>query len=184
MQMPEHSAHATRWLKTFKAPVFDNGRFGMTQELDRFYLEPSAKNDACAWIAQKDFLTEKYIQMAPWIDEHICRHFRSSKSRRAQRDAQQEDPPYLHYPVLVDVMDVLTCILVSGVLMSTMFALYFIKSQTMVIGAMGAFGMVFSILVKILASQSRRIEVCAATAAFFAVAIVFVSNSCAGSIGS
>lgn len=177
MNLPEHAPFATRHLRHFGPPVFENGRFGITRELDEFYLGPSNLNDACGWIAQKDFLTERFGHIAAWIDAHIWRRFFTSKARRAQRESEVDDPPYLPNHLLVGVMDVLTCILVSGLLMGAMFALYRIKSSTTGIGVVGALGVVFSISVKILASQSRRIEVCAATAAFFAVAVVFVASS-------
>ncbi|KAJ4288187.1 hypothetical protein N0V90_012204 [Kalmusia sp. IMI 367209] len=179
MNLPDQPAYATKFVAKFGPPVFENGRFGITQELKEFYLDPSQRQDACAWrmLPQEDYLMRRVLQMSPWIEENISKRFAASRASQSQSSTQASNPPYYRHHVLVETIDILTCIFVSVLLMGTMFALAHIRALNARIGVVGGMGIVFSLCVKLLGgSPSRRIEVYAATAAFFAVASVFVSN--------
>jgi hypothetical protein len=186
MQLPDQAAYATTVLGTFEKPIFDHGRFGLTQEPDRYYLGPSAKHAACAWrVPPEDSVAEAVSEMAPWFRKHVYQRFcNPGKRRQTQPDDQSTDPPYVRYRVLVKTIDILTCIFASIFLMVTMFVLVSIPSSKSGIGAAGALGAFFSVSVMLLAGPSRRIEVYAATGAFFAVACTLLSGPDPGKAGT
>jgi hypothetical protein len=180
------AAYATKYLSRFKEPVFENGLFSLTQEKHCFYLGPSETHDSCSWrvTPSQDFLAERIFAAIPWVEDHILQYFRRYlPSPRTPKtacpcDKEEGDSPYIRYHRLVEMVDIFACIFISLLLTSTIFALKSIRSWDSRGGVIGALGIVFSIAVKFLAGgPSRRIEVYAATAAFFAVASVFVSNS-------
>ena len=74
-------------------------------------------------------------------------------------------------------IDALTCVFVPLLLTGAMFALALIHPTLVRIGVVGAFGLIFSASAKLISGRISRGEVFAYTAAFFAVASVFVSTT-------
>ena len=197
MQLPEQAAYATAYLKQFEEPVFihtDKLRFGLTQEDAQEYLGPQEQRDACAWkVPQSGPIAEKISEWAPgfkkMISRLLCRGGEKSAVGRNEPPSEENAertppmPPFIAYPVMVRVIDVLTCVGICMLLMSVIFVLESIPRLKTRIGTTGALGTVFSVLVMLLAGPSRRIEVYAATIAFFAIACEYLSNVGSGSSG-
>lgn len=182
MKLPNQSPSATKRMEDLnKVPFFQIGpqgwRFGFTQEDATVYFGPSERTDTCAWrgLSTNDILTRKFVEWSPWIEKRILERFRRL-CRRISR-SQRWDRPDVPYHRVVDIMDTLTCISASLLLTGAMFALVSIDPLLARIGAVGGFGTLFALAVKIMAGNPSRGEVFAATAAFFAVASVFVSNT-------
>jgi hypothetical protein len=180
MNMPQQPAWATKYLASFGSPTFHDGKFGLTQEPAKMYLGPWEETDICSWRGspKDDFLTLRFIQISPWVEEHIL-----ARLRRLCKGPKREEETvlYHHASVIVMWMDILTYIFVSCLLTGAMFALAHIESLNARIAFVGVAGLLFSISVQLTAGHdSRRVEIFAATAAFFAVASVFVSNNDGG----
>lgn len=180
MKLPGQANFLTEWLATFESPTFHKGRFGLTQELAEVYKGPPEKNDTCTWreLPQHDFLTKKFLQVSRWIHARRLKH---SCDQSAGECGAHEDGPNIAHHVVVESMDFVTCTIASLLLTGSMFAIAHIRPLNIRIGVVGVCGTLFSWSVKLMAGPSRRVEVYAAIAAFFAVASVFVSGTDSGS---
>lgn len=186
MKLPDQPAYATRFLARFGSPTFDHisGCFGLTQEQSKLYLGPPRYSDSCAWrgLPNGDKLTKGFIRISPWIEGHVLKHLRAFIP--GKRRTEQRATTGIDHEVVVEIMDYLTCITVSLLLTGALFGLAHIQPLGARIAGIGAFGTLFSLFVKLVTGDaSRRAEVFAATAAFFAVASVFVSNAGGGCSG-
>jgi hypothetical protein len=83
----------------------------------------------------------------------------------------------MKYNRIVETVDAITCVFVPLLLTATMFALVEVGRLRVRIAVIGVFGLIFSISVKAIAGHLTRGEVFSATAAFFAVASVFVGST-------
>ena len=187
MQLPEQAEYATTFLKNSPYPVWfkdgDKFRFGPTQENSRFYVGPPAMRDSCAWrVPPNDFFAEKVSEAVPGFMTFVKRLLRcrevieelpthlSAGGDEQPPNAASMAPPHVRHRFIVMAVDVLACLFVCGFLMVAMFILDSISQPKVRIGTTGVLGIAFSVPVMLLAGPSRRIEVYAATAAFFAVA--------------
>ncbi|KAF1969859.1 hypothetical protein BU23DRAFT_571172 [Bimuria novae-zelandiae CBS 107.79] len=163
MQLPGQAAGATKHLAIFKPWVFKNDRFGVTQERVEYYLNPSDENDAFVWkepeLPQLDYFSDKIVDLATWIEDHVFERFRGSKASEPHGQSPRQLPPRVRYQTLVETMDYLTCIIASVLLMGALFALDAVDLPKGRIGLVGGLGTVFSLSVKFLTGPSRRIEV-------------------------
>lgn len=76
---------------------------------------------------------------------------------------------------VANAVDFITCIFVPFLLTTAMFALVLIHPLKVRIAMVGIFGLVFSLSAKVVCGKTSRGEIFAYSAAFFAVASVFVS---------
>jgi hypothetical protein len=87
----------------------------------------------------------------------------------------------MRYERIVSTMDLLSCLLASVLLIVTVLILALVHPLKYRLAVVGVFGSLFAMLLKLLAGGLSRGEVFTATAAFYAVAVVFVgstSNAC------
>ncbi|KAF1951948.1 hypothetical protein CC80DRAFT_573618 [Byssothecium circinans] len=191
MNLPSQDSLYTDYLAKFSPPIFREGPdgliFGPTSQRAEHYL-----SDACAWkgLPQDDLLTTLFIKVSVWINQNIrsrLRRFRHDRARTKPSDTENLsnseglDTTDLDYYTILAYLDVLMCIFASCFLTGTMFAIAHIKPLNAQIGSVGVAGTIFTFSIWIMAGRNvRRIEVYAATAAFFAVASVYVSNNDGG----
>lgn len=180
MQLPDQGAYETDVLSKYKPLVFTDGICGITQEDERYWLGPSADNDGCSWkepeSSRLDGLSERFIRVADWIHGRFFERSKSAGTPEESYQVQLTLPPRLRLQTLTEFMDYISCIFASALMMCALFALDAVKLPKGRIALVGCLGTIFSVTVKFLAGPSRRVEVFAATAGFFAVASVFVSD--------
>jgi hypothetical protein len=183
MNLPQQHTYHTEHLAEFKGPnfrnLFENDTFVPTGEKAKTYQDPSVQSDTCAWndIPQSDLLTRCYIRSGKWIERNILRRLR----RRPATTAPEIQTDVRHGRI-VGVIDTLTCLVASLLLEAAVQALAWVRPFKVRLGLVGAFGTVFALSVKLMAGNITRGEVFGATAAFYAVAVVFVAstgNDCA-----
>lgn len=78
---------------------------------------------------------------------------------------------------LVGVMDVISCLVASVLPAVTILILAAVSSMKARIAIIGISGVLFALLVKVMAGNPSRAEIFGATAGFYAVAVVFVSST-------
>jgi hypothetical protein len=167
-------------LPNFK-PVFDSDEFVPTGESAKIYQEGPEQTDTCAWKAMShdDFLTRRFCQACPWIEEHILVRWRYLVHGVKPTDVQ--DTSTLNFTHLVGAMDTLACLLASVLLAVTIVALTLVRPSSIQFVLIVIFGTLYALLLKLMAGEPTRGEIFGATAAFYAVAAVFVgstSNDC------
>lgn len=185
MNLPSQDKFYTKKLAEWKMPVhiplFDSDEFVPTGEEAKLYKGDASRNDTFAWRALPpgDSLTKAYLNASPWIDKYIVTRWRSlilgRKPAPGGSDAQL--PSTMRYHDIVSVMDLLTCILASVLLVVVVKVLAVVRPLSVRIALIGIFGTLFALLLKLMAGTISRGEVFGATAAFYAVAVVFVSNA-------
>lgn len=181
MALPGQAAYARKYLAKFKPPTFLDDLFRLTGEPAEVYQGPSERHDTCAWrgLPQEDFLTKRFLEASPWIEDHILKPVRKRFARKNR--SQKAYEPDIRHHVVVECMDVVTCTIACILLTGSMFALAYVRPLNIRIAIVGVFGTLFSFSVRLMAGKpSRRMEVYSATAAFFAVASVFVSGTGSG----
>ncbi|KAH4110459.1 hypothetical protein HBH64_158370 [Parastagonospora nodorum] len=166
------------WTSPHYKPLSDQDEFVPTGEPAKTYKDDPETTDTCAWraFAHDDFLTNRFLELIPWIDEQILDRWRRLRVRGVKHGEAQL-PSTLHYKKIVRTLDTLTCALASGVLVITIGVLKVVRPWSIRIILTCIFGTLFAILLKIMAGSLTRGEVFTATAAFYAVAVVFVSNT-------
>ena len=186
MKLPQQSAHYTEHLAEFKPPsfkaIFENDKFVPTGEKARTYQESSVRSDTCAWsdIPQSDALTTCYIRSGKWIERNVLSRLRRRSSTTTQVVPRIQTD--VRHGRVVGVIDTLTCLVASLLLEAAVQGLTWVRPLKVRVGLIGAFGTIFALSVKLMAGNITRGEVFGATAAFYAVAVVFVgstTNDCA-----
>ncbi|KAF2662858.1 hypothetical protein K491DRAFT_672702 [Lophiostoma macrostomum CBS 122681] len=179
LKLPHQPPYAREYLgisRVFVGPPEDEV-FAPTGEDASIYRGASHLTDTCSLRVppEAEFVTTFVRNHAIWIDEKILDRIRACFSRRS-RSQGRERRHYQHHRIAA-AMDVVTCIIPSVLFTAVMFLLVAIGPLKARIGTIGGFGLAFSIAVKWIAGHPTRGEVFGATAGFFAVAAVFVSNS-------
>lgn len=166
-----------RWKLPHYKPLFDQDEFVPTGEEAKRYQGDPAITDTCAWrnFAHDDFLTNRFLQASPWIDKQVLARWRRYVPGRKPTDLQF--PSTLHYKKAVKALDTVTCALASVMLAITVIVLKVVRHLTIRILLTAIFGTLFAVFLKTMAGSLTRGEVFAATAAFYAVAVVFLSNT-------
>jgi hypothetical protein len=186
MKLPHQHAFYTEYLAKFKPPhtadIFENDVFVPTgEDADRYQNSPE-RNDTCAWrsMPQTDFLTTCFYYCSRWIEVYIPVRLRScitgrkgSKEGMAKVDAQLD----VRHDRIVSFMDTFSCLIASILLWIPVQVLASVRPQKTRIATVGVFGTLFALSVKLMAGDIKRGEVFGATAAFYAVAVVFVSST-------
>ena len=172
-KLPIPTKYGSSRLKEMEA-LFANEYFGPTNEADRASAYKNLDAPDFVSIVQIEPLnipTRFAIRHRVWIDKLILRPFR----RRFRKD------PEASGMVLADIvafMDALICIFFPCLLTATMFALDGTSSNMVRKALVGLLGLVFTVLAQLLSGPGlARGTIISLTAAYFAVAIVFVSVS-------
>jgi hypothetical protein len=181
MNLPSQDMFNTKKLGQWKLPdfkpIFDSGEFVPTGERAETYQDGPGQTDTCAWkaISHGDFLTECFYQASPWIEKNILVRWRSLVHGVKPTDVQ--DASTLNFTHLVGAMDTLACLIASVLLAVTIVALPLVHPSSIRFVLIGIFGTLFALLLKLMAGEPTRGEIFGATAAFYAVAVVFVSST-------
>ena len=184
MALPSQDKFYHKKLKDWKLPgcmpIFDQDEFVPTGELDTTYLRDPKRTDTCAWgsIPHTDILTRWFLASGPWIEKHIVNRWRKHVQKLELNDPR--DAIHMDYGNLVGWMDVLACVAASFMLAATVAVLYFVHTAEVRIGLILLFGTLFALLLKLMAGSPSRGEVFGATAAFYAVAAVFLGSTSNG----
>jgi hypothetical protein len=181
MKLPCQDAYYTKHLAEFKMPnfkdLFVDNICVPTGERATSYQDLTEKVDTCAWatLTKTDFLTMRFIHSSKWIEKHIL-----SRLRRCFPPKKASDPRIqtdMRHGRIVGVMDTLTCLVASILLTASVLALASLRPIRVRVALVGVFGTLFSLALKLMAGDITRGEVFAATAAFYAVAVVFVGTT-------
>lgn len=121
-------------------------------------------------------LSTFYINHSDWIEKHVLRRLRDLRNcyRPSPHGTQVTR---VRLSTIVRTIDMSTCIFVPLLLTATMFALVSVRPLKVRIALVGVFGLAFSFSSKLISGRISRGEIFAYTAAFFAVASVFVSTT-------
>ncbi|KAH7076543.1 hypothetical protein BKA63DRAFT_285025 [Paraphoma chrysanthemicola] len=185
MNLPTQNALTAKqfadWNRPQSGPLFDGDAFVPTGESASLYRDNPDETDTCAWrtIPCEDLLTRLFLRMSPWVQRHVLRRWRSIVHPR--KLAGKNGPSSVPFDQIVGAMDMLSCLLASVLLAVTIAVLAFVRPLGIRIGIIGIFGTLFALLLWLLSGKPTRGEVFGATAAFYAVAAVFVgttSNEC------
>jgi hypothetical protein len=186
MNLPKQDKFDTKQLGEWKLPdfkpLFDSNEFVPTGEDAATYQDDPDQSDTRAWrtMSHGDFLTKRFRQASPWIDEHILARWRWLVHGIKPTNVRKTSSKNLSH--LVGAMDTLTCLFASLSLALTVVVLALVRPLSIRITLIGIFGTLFALLLKLMAGSPTRGEVFGATAAFYAVAVVFVgstNNDCA-----
>ncbi|KAF2869489.1 hypothetical protein BDV95DRAFT_498400 [Massariosphaeria phaeospora] len=179
LKLPHQGNYSTKNLSNFEPSLFQEGRFGPTREPEVLYKDPSPHTDTCSWrrIPQDDIVTSILIDRSPWIEKHIFARMRRPWSPKRPSGAASTQTHIQHHTIR-GIMDTMTCVLASMLLVGVLFALQGTSPGTLRTAIVGIFGTVFALSVKAVAGHPSRGEVYAATAAFYAVASVNNGESC------
>lgn len=163
-------------------PIFENHVFVPTGEDEDTYQGDPDRTDTCAWrsIPRKDLLTTCFIHFSRWLHKSFLVRWRTP--RHGAVWAVPRPPVYMLHGRLVGAMDTISCLFASALLAATIKVLAVVRPLGTRIGVIAVLGTLFALLLKVMAGNPTRGEVFGATAAFYAVAVVFVSstnNNCA-----
>ena len=181
MKLPHQNGFYARDLATFVSPrckpIFENERFIPTGENAMWYQDTPEGRDTCALkdIPRDDFLTMRFIYLSRWLDNHILARIR--KRLRRGKASNSDAQAYLHLDSIVGIMDTLSCLLASVTLAVTVLILADVRPLKIRIAIVGIAGTLFALCVKLMAGNPSRGEIFGATAAFYAVAAVFLGST-------
>jgi hypothetical protein len=181
MNLPSQDKFYTKklaeWRMPIHRPLFDDDEFIPTGEEARLYQGDASRNDTFAWRALPpgDILTRSFLNISPWIENCILDRWRSPIRRRKPTNATLTS--IMTYKHIIRTMDLLTCVLASVLLVIVIVVLKAVRPWSIRIALVGIFGALFALLLKLMAGTISRGEVFGATAAFYAVAVVFISNT-------
>ncbi|KAF1912597.1 hypothetical protein BDU57DRAFT_583016 [Ampelomyces quisqualis] len=180
MNLPSQNIFYNKKLVEWKMPefkpIFDNGDFYPTGEPAEHYRDDPQRSDTFAWrtLPHEDILTKCLLHAGPWIEKHVVKRW--SQYRKTNSTGGTTSMQFGH---LVAIMDTLACIIASLMLVATIAILVVVQTMTARVVLIGVFGTLFAFLLKLMAGNPSRGEVFAATAAFYAVAAVFVGSDSA-----
>jgi hypothetical protein len=184
MNMPTQDEFNTKklmkWERPDYKPLFEETKFVLTGEKADTYQGDVARKDTCTWRvpAYGDFLSKHFLDVCPWIEEQILVRWRSIVHHIQPTDAQL--PSTIQYDHILKTMDLLTSLLVSILLAITVVVLKVVHPLTIRIVLIGIFGTLFALLRQLMKGTPTRGEVFGATAAFYAVAVVFLGTTSNG----
>lgn len=183
MNMSYQDRFNTKKLEEWKEPefksLFRGDEFIPTGEEAATYQGDASRTDTCVWraIPHGDFLTKCFLGASPWIDKHVSRRWRSLLGKKKKNNTDTVAEATMQYDHLVATMDTLACVFASVILALTIVVLVVVRPMAIRIALVGIFGTLFAFLLKLMAGSLTRGEVFGATAAFYAVAAVFVGSS-------
>ncbi|KAJ4288192.1 hypothetical protein N0V90_012209 [Kalmusia sp. IMI 367209] len=172
-KLPDPSTYSSRKLGEFP-DLFANDTFGPTNEIHgaTAYQDPASPDFvAVVGVDSSDVLTKLAIENIEWIDTKVLRRLRKWFRKNTPQT------PGVRLSAVIGFMDAIACIFVPLLLTITMFALALIHPINVRIAVVGVFGLLFSGSAKFLSGRVSRSSIFSLTAAFFAVASVFVSTT-------
>jgi hypothetical protein len=165
------------WQLPNHKPIFECDQFVPTgEDTDRFQRHPD-QSDLCAWrtIPRGDLLSMMFLYLSQWFATQVSGRW--ATPRDAAKQPQPKPPAHVRYGRLVALMDTLSCLFASALLAATVKVLAVVRPLNVRIAVIAALGTLFALLLKLMAGNPTRGEVFGATAAFYAVAAVFVSST-------
>ncbi|KAL5416177.1 hypothetical protein PMIN03_002216 [Paraphaeosphaeria minitans] len=171
--LPTHGSCAGATLNDYPELFENDGTFCPTNETDgaRAYKDPTSPDFvAVVGVDSYDVLTDLAVKHIAWIDQRVLERLRQCFRMGAGLGQ-------IRLSTLVAFFDTVAFIFVPVLLTTTMFALARIPSLMVRIAVVGVFGLVFSASAKLLGGQISRSSIFSLTAAYFAVASVFVSTT-------
>lgn len=180
-RFPDHEPYFSKRLNNY-SELFEGGDFGPTDEPGAAseYQDINAR-DFLTVVGENrsDALTIFLVAHIDWIDQQILQRIRAFLGRPRPTPAV----PGVEHGTIVKIADAIACVFVPFLLTSTMFALARTRPLMVRICVVSIFGLVFAISAKLISSNMSRGEIFSFSAAFFAVASVFVSST-NGSVSS
>jgi hypothetical protein len=175
-ELPEHAPYFNKRLRQYP-DLFENGDFGPTDEKGvAEEYQNSASRDFVAVVGAdtSEMLINLFANNVDWIEKHILHRVRKWFGRSSQ---QRDEERGVELATIIKTIDALTCLFVPLLFTATMFALALTRQLMIRIAVVGAFGLAFTMSAKLIYNRMSRGEIFAFTAAFFAVASVFVSTT-------
>jgi hypothetical protein len=173
-KLPIHAPYFSRRFKGYEE-LFHNGHFGPTDEQGAAAEYRDAEShDFVAGVGmdRSDILNNLWADNVDWIEKQIFRRVRSWL-----RLDQQSSDTRVDLETIIKTIDALTCLFVPLLFTATLFALALIRRLMVRIAVVGALGIAFAVSAKLIYGRISRGDIFAFTAAFFAVASVFVSTT-------
>ncbi|KAK7191879.1 hypothetical protein DPSP01_013849 [Paraphaeosphaeria sporulosa] len=173
-QLPVHGSYAGATLND-NSELFKDGIFCPTNESGgaAAYQDPASPEFiAVVDVGSYDFLMDLAVKNIGWIDQKILERLR--RWFRMSAGSGQ-----IRLSTLRTFFDIIACMFVPVLLTATMFALARISRLMVRIAVVGVFGLIFTASAKLLSGLSRY-SIFSLTAAYFAVASVFVSTAVDG----
>jgi hypothetical protein len=139
--------------------------------------------DTCAWgsLIKTDFLAMRFVWSSKWIERNILKWIERNISSRLRKLFHKTKKPLdpgiqtgIRYSRIVGVMDTIACLVASTLLLVSVLALTWIKSLGISLALVGILGTLFALALKLIGGDISRGEMFAATAAFYAVEVVFI----------
>jgi hypothetical protein len=178
MKLPCQHPYYTCHLDEFKMPIFKDffkdGRCVLTGGKATSYQDLKERHDTCAWesLVKTDFLTMRFVWSSKWIEKNILSRLRSLFQKKKLRGPRIQTD--IRYGRIVGVMDTIACLVASILLLVSVLALAWIKTLGTSLALVGVFGTLFALALKLIGGDISRGEMFAATAAFYAVEVVFI----------
>jgi hypothetical protein len=165
------------WSLSGTRSIFENTKFVPTGEEETTYQGNVALNDTCTWRvpAYTDYLSQLFLEAYPWIRKHTVVRWQTSVHHVKPNDGDLAK--IIENGRVVMAMDVLSCIFASLLLAFTVAILAIARPLAVRITLIGISGTLFALLLKLMAGNPTRGEVFGATAAFYAVSVVFVGTT-------
>ncbi|KAH8733088.1 hypothetical protein GQ44DRAFT_745303 [Phaeosphaeriaceae sp. PMI808] len=185
MKLPAQNSFYTKLLAGWKLPYFkpifnydvDEAEFVPTGEKAATYQDNPNKTDTVALkaVPRGDILTTWFLDSSPWINKHIVNRLRSPVHK--DRPNVPLEAVSMRGDFVVGSMDMLSCLLASILLVAAVAALAYVRPLWIRILIIGLLGTFFPLLLKLMSGNPTRGEVFGTTAAFYAVAAVFVGST-------
>jgi hypothetical protein len=180
MSLPTQNVFTAKQLADWQLPnykpIFEHDEFVPTGEKASLYQGHPDQSDTCAWrtIPREDLLSVIFLYLSRWFAIHVWDPWRNWHDTE---QAVSNPPAHVRYGRIVALMDILSCLFASALLAATVKVLAVVRPLNVRIAVIAALGTLFALLLKLMAGNPTRGEVFGATAAFYAVAAVFVSST-------
>jgi hypothetical protein len=187
MKLPCQHPYYTSHLDEFKMPIFktffEDGTCVLTGDKAESYQDLKERQDTCAWgsLIKTDFLAMRFVWSSKWIERNILKWIERNISSRLRKLFHKTKKPLdpgiqtgIRYSRIVGVMDTIACLVASTLLLVSVLALTWIKSLGISLALVGILGTLFALALKLIGGDISRGEMFAATAAFYAVEVVFI----------
>jgi hypothetical protein len=177
LRLPDHAPYFSIRLKSCEH-LFKNSDFGSTDQrggVEEYQNANSRDLITLMGTDTPDMLSSLFVNTLDSMEKHIINRAHTRFSQSSQQSQQDAEERGIEFATLNATLDALTCVLVPLLFTATLFALALIRRLMVRIAVVGAFSLAFTMSAKLIYGRMSRGEVFAFTAAFFAVASVFIS---------
>jgi hypothetical protein len=177
LKLPPHAQYFGKRFKGYEE-LFHNDDFGPTDEQGAAgeYRDNGSRDFvAGAGMDRSDVLNSLWADNVDWIEGNVFRRVRSWVG--LDRSHQQSSNRDVELATIITILDALICLFVPLLFTATLFALALIRRLMVRIAVVGVLGFAFAVSARLVYGRMTRGEIFAITAAFFAVASVFVSTT-------